>query len=129
MIYVGIDVSKFKHDCVIINSDGEILVDVFQVSNNLEGFTKLKNIILENVPNNDLQKIKVGLESTGHYSNNIINFIHQNSFPLTIFNPLSTNLFRKAQTLRKTKTDKIDAIFIATMLFSDNSKPYSPKSY
>lgn len=43
MIYVGIDVSKFKHDCVIINSDGEILVDVFQVSNNLEGFTKLKN--------------------------------------------------------------------------------------
>ena len=66
MIYVGIDVSKFKHDCVIINSDGEILVDVFQVSNNLEGFTNLKNIILENVPNNDFQKIKVGLESTGH---------------------------------------------------------------
>ena len=27
MIYVGIDVSKDKHDCCIVNSDGEILVD------------------------------------------------------------------------------------------------------
>ena len=27
MIYVGIDVSKDKHDCTIISSDGEILMD------------------------------------------------------------------------------------------------------
>ena len=25
MIYVGIDIAKDKHDCFIINSDGEIL--------------------------------------------------------------------------------------------------------
>ena len=42
---------------------------------------------------------------------------------------MATNLFRKAQTLRKTKTDKTDALVIAKMLFSDDTKSYSPVSY
>ena len=29
MTYVGIDVAKDKHDCYIVNSDEEILADVF----------------------------------------------------------------------------------------------------
>lgn len=33
MIYVGIDVSKDKHDCYIVNSDGEVLKDVFTIQN------------------------------------------------------------------------------------------------
>ena len=41
MIYVGIDVSKDKHDCCIVNSDGEILADAFTVENNLKGFDLL----------------------------------------------------------------------------------------
>ena len=41
MIYVGIDVSKDKHDCCIVNSDGKVLADVFTVENNLEGFDLL----------------------------------------------------------------------------------------
>src|SRR6056297_3446190 len=36
---------------------------------------------------------------------------------------------RKSYTLRKTKTDKTDAKVIAMMLFTDNSKSYSPISY
>lgn len=38
MIYIGIDVAKNKHDCLISNSDGEILFDHFTISNSLEGF-------------------------------------------------------------------------------------------
>ena len=41
MIYVGIDVSKDKHDCYIVNSDGVVLADVFSVENNLDGFDLL----------------------------------------------------------------------------------------
>ena len=37
MIYVGIDVTKDKHDCFITNSDGEALFNVFTIANNLEG--------------------------------------------------------------------------------------------
>lgn len=31
MVYVGIDVAKDKHDCFIVNSDGEVLYDVFTI--------------------------------------------------------------------------------------------------
>ena len=41
MIYVGIDVSKDKHDCYIVNSDGEVLKEVFTIQNNLDGYNLL----------------------------------------------------------------------------------------
>lgn len=37
MISVGIDVAKDKHDCFIVNSEGEVLADVFTIPNNMEG--------------------------------------------------------------------------------------------
>ena len=41
MVYVGIDVSKDKHDCYIATSEGEVLTDVFTVPNSTEGFKLL----------------------------------------------------------------------------------------
>lgn len=73
MIYVGIDVAKDKHDCFIINSDGEVLYDVFTIQNNIDGFNDLLFKIKTAEPNSD--KVKVGLEATGHYSCNIHSLI------------------------------------------------------
>ncbi|MBM7563065.1 IS110 family RNA-guided transposase, partial [Fusibacter tunisiensis] len=87
------------------------------------------NTLLEAIPNVSKDKIKVGLEATGHYSLNLMRFIIDNQFPLIVLNPLQTNLFRKAHTLRKSKTDKIDAKLIALMLQSGNFKPHSDVSY
>ena len=125
MIYIGIDVAKDKHDCFIVNSDGEVIKDVFTIPNTLDGF----NTLLEAIPNVSKDKIKVGLEATGHYSLNLMRFIIDNQFPLIVLNPLQTNLFRKAHTLRKSKTDKIDAKLISLMLQSGNFKPHSDVSY
>ena len=38
VISVGIDVSKNKHDCFIVSSEGEILANVFSVPNTMDGF-------------------------------------------------------------------------------------------
>ncbi len=47
-----------------------------------------------------------------------------------VINPLHTNLYRKSLSLRKTKTDKVDAHTIASMIMSDvNLKSYSDTSY
>lgn len=127
MIYVGIDVAKDKHDCFAMNSDGEILIENFTFKNNLDGFNLFFNLISNF--NESLKNIKVGLEATGHYSNNILNFLTSKGFSVYVINPLQTNLYRKGQSLRKTKTDKLDARFIATMLITDNLKPYSNLSY
>ena len=73
MIYVGIDVAKDKHDCFILSSEGEVLADVFTIANNAEGFDTLLQTIRSYTRPED--KIKVGLEATGHYSYNILGFL------------------------------------------------------
>ncbi len=128
MILVGIDVAKDKHDCFICNSEGEVLFKAFTIPNSMEGFNdlyaKIKSV------SDDLSKLKVGLEATGHYSYNLLGFFLTKVFPTFVINPLHTNLYRKSLSLRKTKTDKGDAHTIAMMLMSDvDLKPYSNTLY
>ena len=117
MICVGIDVAKDKHDCFILSSEGEVLADVFTIPNNAEGFDTLLQTIRRCTRPAD--KIKVGLEATGHYSYNILGFLLDKGLPTYVINPLLTNLFRKSTSLRRTKTDKVDARTIAAMLASN----------
>ena len=128
MIYVGIDVAKDKHDCFITNSDGEVLFPVFTIQNNRNGFDDLFSKIQST--SSDVSNIKVGLEATGHYSYNLLGYLIDKGLPTYVINPLHTNLYRKSLSLRKTKTDKVDARTIAMMLMSDvNLKSYSDTSY
>lgn len=128
MIVVGIDVAKDKHDCFIMNSEGEVLFNPFVIQNNREGFDSLYEKICSVA--NDFTKVKVGLEATGHYSYNIMGYLLDKGLPTYVINPLHTNLYRKSLSLRKTKTDKVDARTIAAMLLSDvNLKSYSNTLY
>lgn len=125
MIYVGIDVAKDKHDCFIAGSDGVIYEDVFEIDNSLKGFTELIDC-LKPFP---IEDIKIGLEATGHYSQNLINYLQLSGFDLVVYNPLITNKFRKAFTLRKTKTDRVDARTLVRMLAVESTESYLPPSY
>ena len=128
IVSVGIDVAKDKHDCFIQSSEGEVLADVFTISNNMDGF----NTLLEKIQTctSPQDKIKVGLEATGHYSYNILGFLLDNGLATYVLNPLRTNLYRKSLSLRKTKTDRVDARTIAAMLLSDAGlKPYTDIAY
>lgn len=128
MIYVGIDVAKDKHDCFITNSDGEILFKVFTIANNLDGFNNLYQKI--EAVMKDITNVKVGLEATIHYSYNLLGYLFGKGLTTFVINPLHTNLYRKSLSLRQTKTDKVDARTIASMLMSDvNLKSYSDISY
>jgi transposase len=128
MIYIGIDATKDKHDCFITNSDGEVLFKSFTISNNRDGvetlFQKIQSV------SDDLTKVKVGLEATGHYSYNLLGYLLDKGLQTYVINPLHTNLYRKSLSLRKTKTDKVDARTIASMIMSNvNLKSYSDTSY
>ncbi len=126
MNYIGIDVAKDKHDCVILNQLGEVLHKPFSIQNTKEDFQKLLDIT--NSVSSEIAQFQVALEATGHYHLNLLNFLLGNNFTTFVLNPLHTNLYRKSQTLRKTKTDKTDAVSIAKMLFSElDLQPYSAK--
>lgn len=128
MVCIGIDVAKDKHDCFILNSEGEALADVFTIPNTMEGF----HCLLEKVRSvtTPQDKIRVGLEATGHYSYNLLGFLLDSGLATYVLNPLHTNLYRKSLSLRKTKTDRVDARTIAAMLMSDvGLKPYTDTVY
>lgn len=127
MIFVGIDVAKDKHDCLISNSDGIILYSSFTIPNNSEGFNLLCSRILS--CSLDLTQIKIGLEATGHYSNNISEYLINKNFQVFLINPLHTSLYRKSLSFRKTKTDKADVHSIVLMLMTQKLTPYVPVSY
>ena len=127
MFYAGIDVAMDKHDCVVLDSDGNVVFEVFTFENSRDGFAILKRV-LQSCSKNP-KKIKVGLEATGHYSDNLLAFLNSVGYDPILFNPLHTNLFRKGLSLRKTKTDHVDAHTIATMLRTEDLKSYSQPSY
>ena len=128
MVLVGIDVAKDKHDCFIMSSEGEVLANVFTISNSMDGFVRLLQTIQACSETQDI--IKVGLEATGHYSYNILGFLLDSGLDTYVLNPLHTNLYRKSLSLRKTKTDSVDARTIAAMLMSDvGLKPYTGTAY
>ena len=117
-----------KHDCFIVSSEGEVLAGVFTIPNNMDGFHCLLQKIRECTTTQD--KITVGLEATGHYSYNLLGFLLDNGLATYVLNPLRTNLYRKSLSLRKTKTDRVDARTIALMLLSDAGlKPYTSTAY
>ncbi len=127
MFYAGIDVAMDKHDCVVLDSGGNIVFEVFTFENSRDGFRTLKKVL--QACSKNPKKIKVGLEATGHYSDNILAFLNNSGYDPVLFNPLHTNLFRKGLSLRKTKTDHVDAHTIATMLRTEDLKSYSQQSY
>lgn len=128
MVYVGVDVSKNKHDCCMIDEYGEVVSSAFTIWNNKAGFEYLMDKIRE--VETDMEKVKVGLEATGHYSLNILEFLMKNEMITYVLNPLHTNMYRKSLSLRLTKTDKVDCRTIAMMLRSDvNIRLYTKQSW
>ena len=119
--YVGIDISKYKHDFCIISNAGELIVENFSFQNNKIGF----QTFLDQLKPYNKSDIRIAFEATGHYSLNLELFLVNNGFSFMKVNPLIIHQFLKTRSLRRTKTDKADSITIAKYLMS---VPYKPNS-
>ena len=119
--YVGIDISKYKHDFCIISNTGEVIVENSSFENNKKGFQSL----LEQLKPYYKSQVHIAFEATGHYSMNLEFFLIDKEFSFMKINPLIIKQFLKTRSLRRTKTDKTDALNIAEYLMS---VPYKPNS-
>ena len=124
--FIGIDISKFKHDCFIMNENGEVIRNSFSFKNNKEGFNTLLNVL--HLLDSDQEK-RIGFESTGHYGSNLKIFLERTGYSFMEFNPLLVHRFINGDTLRRTKNDKVDAQKIALYLSSRDYKPNPNSSY
>ena len=126
MYYVGIDISKYKHDCFICTETGEVIQENLSFANTNEGFCELLNL-LKSLDNS--KQIRIGFEATGHYGMNLKLFLEKNNYSFMEFNPALVKKFIAGQTLRRTKTDKKDAIQITKYLISVDYKPHPIQFY
>ena len=121
LYYVGIDISKYKHDFCIISNTGQVIVENYSFENNKKGFQEL----LEMLKPYNKSEVHIAFEATGHYSLNLELFLIDQGFSFMKMNPLVIHQFFKARSLRRTKTDKADALSIVQYLMS---VPYKPNS-
>lgn len=119
--YIGIDISKYKHDFCIISNTGEIIVENSSFENNKKGFQSL----LDQLKPYDKSNVHIAFEATGHYSMNLELFLIDQEYSFMKINPLVIHQFLKARSLRRTKTDKADSLTVASYLMSI---PYKPNS-
>lgn len=124
MIYIGIDIAKETHFAAAMDSDGVIIIEPFPFSNNHEGFKLLKS----KLDPLDKDDVLIGLESTAHYAENLIFFLHDLGFSLTVINPIQTAAMRKTN-IRKTKTDKLDSLLICKTLAVNTNRSYTENDF
>lgn len=117
MLLLGIDIAKLNHVASLVDSTSrELIFSNFKFQNNFIGFSSL----LEKISKFPVTEIIIGLESTGHYGENFINFFFQKGFKIAVINPLQTSHLRKAN-IRDSKNDRLDSINIAkTLLFNEH---------
>ena len=112
MQYVGIDIAKYKHVMGVRTEDGTPHGKAFAFTNDEKGFASFLKRLSElgAVPGEETLLV---MESTGHYWLALWEFAVANGYDVAVVNPVLTSAFRKADTIRKTKTDDIDAFLIA----------------
>lgn len=119
--YIGIDISKYKHDFCIISNTGEVIVENSSFENNKKGFQSF----LDQLKPYNKQSVQIAFEATGHYSLNLELFLANQDYSFMKVNPLVVHLFLKVRSLRRTKTDKADSFTMASYLMSIQYKPNS----
>jgi len=127
-LYVGIDVSKSKHDVAIINEQKERCAPPLIVQEQRPSYQALVTLLATLSQRYHPPQIYIGLEATSNYWKNLYYYLVQAAAPLalplsiTVINPLQTKAF--AQTiLRRSKTDKVDALMIARFMAEKKPPP------
>ncbi|MBR4970963.1 MAG: IS110 family transposase, partial [Paludibacteraceae bacterium] len=122
MYFVGIDISKYKHDCCIISAADQNIVAKLTFKNDKAGFEQLLSVFqsLSNPEN-----IRIGFESTAHYALNLELFLENANHSFMEINPILIKEYKKSTPLRRTKTDSIDCESIARWLMTVEYKPHT----
>lgn len=120
--FVGIDISKYKHDCCIISAADQSVISKFTVKNDKPGFEQLITAFRSLSSPED---IRIGFESTAHYALNLELFLENAHHSFMEINPVLIKEYKKSTSLRRTKTDSVDCESIARWLMTVEYKPHS----
>ena len=123
-LFVGIDVSKLKHDIAIINEQKKLVRKAFVIEDSYNGYQYLLGIFNQLQQNHEIQTFRIGLEATSDYWKNLYYFLKKQSeqFIVTVINPIQTKAFAKTE-LRRANTDSVAARDIARFMAEKQPPP------
>jgi transposase len=119
---IGLDISKGESQVQAFLDRGKPYRKSFKVDHTLEGLSSLVSF-LEDVKQEAGKKPSVILESTGHYQTSVVQYLEERGYLLIIINPLISYKAR-GSSLRKVKTDAIDAYLLCELYYKEELEPY-----
>ena len=123
VLFVGIDVSKLKHDVAIVNEHKKLVGRPFVIAEDRAGYEQLLRTLERLAHQYQTTTFVIGLEATSEYWKNLYHFlVLQAAFLVTALNPIQTRKYAEAN-LRRAKTDPIDAQDIACFMAEKKPKP------
>ena len=128
LLFVGIDIGKFKHVVAIVNDAKQILGKVFEVLETQAGYQQLLAKLEQLAQQYQTREFRIGMEATGDYWKNLFHFLARRAprFLVTVINPVQTKRFAQSE-LRRAKTDPINAIDIAGFMAEKKPRPAVPR--
>lgn len=121
MFFIGIDIAKRSHVAHVVDEDGSTVIESFKFNNTANGFSEL----LERLRKAGVgaENSLAGMEATGCYWVALFDFLTSHGYEAAVINPIQTDAFRDVWTIRKVKTDAVDAAMIADLV---RYKRYEP---
>ena len=117
MFFCGIDVAKRKHAALVVDHTGQVVQPALIIHNTRAGFEQLAQAL------HALSgPVAIGLEATGHYWLALYQALTQQGYSVTVINPLQVAAYRRSG-VRKVKTDRTDAFWVADFLRIANLSP------
>ncbi|RBW68368.1 IS110 family transposase [Bacillus taeanensis] len=122
---VGLDVSKVESQVQAFLDKKKPYRKSFKVKHTSEGLVLLHEF-LKHIKETTGQNPSIVLESTGHYHASVVQFLEEHNYLLIIVNPLISHR-AKSSSLRKVKTDAIDAYHLCELYYKEDLEPYKKR--
>lgn len=122
---VGLDVAKGESQVQAFLDKKKPYKRSFKVAHTIEGLENLHQYLRE-IENVTGIRPPVVLESTGHYHTPVVQYFEERGYLLIIVNPL-ISYRAKSSSLRKVKTDLIDARHLCELYYKEDLEPYKKR--
>ena len=123
---IGLDVSKGESQVQAFLGKGKPYRKSFSIQHNLEGLGNLLAFLKEVEKSANGHQPSVVLESTGHYHFPVIQYLEEQNYVYIVVNPLISHR-AKSSSLRKVKTDAVDAYNLCELFYKEELEPYKKR--
>lgn len=122
---IGLDISKGESQVQAFLDRGKPFRKSFKIRHTMEGLASLREF-LEEVKEQSGVKPTIILESTGHYQTPVVHYLEERGYLLIIINPL-ISYKAKSSSLRKVKTDAVDAYHLCELFYKEELEPHKKR--